>query len=119
MARYLLHCTRGDGLIAAGTYLAAALALRRHDWPGSAPWIGGALAIAAGIGYTAVSEWVNVHIAGGWAYREAMPLVAGIGVTPLLQWVAVPALTLAILRWRAGAGAVRRPLAATPPRGTH
>jgi hypothetical protein len=98
VARYVLHCTLGDALIAAGTYLATALALWQMDWPTAAPWRGAVLVVAAGVGYTAYSEWINVYVTGGWGYREAMPLVAGIGLTPLAQWVVVPSLTLLILR---------------------
>ncbi len=98
VARYVLHCTLGDGMIAASTYLVTALALWRMDWPAVSPWRGALLVIAAGVGYTVFSEWINVYVIGGWAYTPAMPLVAGIGLTPLAQWIVVPALTLVILR---------------------
>lgn len=101
VTRYVLHCTLGDGLIAAGTYLVAALAPGRPRWPVVSPWRGGMLASASGVGYTALSEWINVYVTGGWAYTQAMPRVAGIGLTPLAQWVVVPSLTLLILRWLA------------------
>jgi hypothetical protein len=53
--------------------------------------------IAAGVAYTAYSEWRNVHQLGSWAYTSAMPLVYDIGLTPLLQWIVVPALGILIL----------------------
>lgn len=96
VARYVLHCTLGDALIAAGTYLATALVLRRTDWPAVSPYRGWPLVGVAG--YTALNEWINVYAIGGWAYRETMPVVAGIGLRPLLQWIVVPSLTLPILR---------------------
>lgn len=98
VVRYVLHCTLGDALIAATTYLVAAGVSRRMDWPASRPWRGGLITVTAGVAYTAVSEWINVYVIGRWAYAQIMPLVFGVGLAPLLQWVVVPALTLMILR---------------------
>ena len=54
--------------------------------------------LAAGLGFTVFSEWVNVYVTGAWDYQPTMPLVAGIGLTPLLQWVVVPTLMFLIVR---------------------
>lgn len=94
----VLHCTAGDGLIAAGSFLLAAAALRDPDWIRARPWRGGAIVIATGVAYTAYSEWRNVHQLGSWAYTEAMPLVFGIGLSPLLQWLLLPAAGVLVMR---------------------
>lgn len=94
----VVHCTAGDGLIALGTYLAAACAARSIDWPWAAPGRGLAALWASGLAWTVFSEWRHVFKLGSWAYVETMPTVAGIGVAPLLQWVVVPGLALWCLR---------------------
>lgn len=86
----LLHCTAGDALIAAATFLIAALVTRRHDWPQRAWRLGLPVLLAAGLGYTTASEWVNVYRLQRWAYTADMPLLAGIGAMPLAQWLVVP-----------------------------
>lgn len=88
----ILHCTAGDVLIAGAAFLAAAAVTRRLDWPTQAWRTGLPVLLAVGIGYTAVSEWVNVYRLGRWAYTSDMPLIAGLGLSPLLQWVLVPLL---------------------------
>lgn len=100
LAYAVLHCTLGDVIIAAGSFVLAGFLLRAPDWPSSLPWPGIAIATASGLLYTAYSEWNNVYVAGTWAYSAAMPLVFGIGLAPLLQWIVVPALSLAIIRSR-------------------
>jgi hypothetical protein len=92
------HCTAGDVLIAAACYGLAALATRSARWPIESPLPGGMIAIAAGIGYTAFSEWLNVSVRGSWEYAPAMPTLYGVGLSPLLQWLVVPAVTLLIVR---------------------
>ena len=61
-----------------------------------------AVTIAAGLGYTGYSEWLNVYERQSWAYDPAMPTidVAGyaIGLSPLGQWIVVPAVALAVTR---------------------
>lgn len=100
LAYAVLHCTLGDVIIASGSFILAGLLLRAPDWPSSLPWPGMAIAMVCGLLYTAYSEWNNVYVAGTWAYTAGMPRVFGIGLAPLLQWVAVPALSLAIIRFR-------------------
>ncbi len=92
-----VHCTGGDILITAATFgLAAALA-RLCGWP---PFGGRMVvsAIALGVAYTILSEWLNVKLWRSWAYAAAMPVLPGIGtgLAPLLQWVIVPSLAFAI-----------------------
>ena len=94
----IAHCTLGDVLIGAATLLVALAALR-------APPLGrwnllaiGILATILGVGYTAVSEWLNTVVWASWQYSSAMPLVeiggVRIGVSPLAQWMIVPPLAL-------------------------
>jgi hypothetical protein len=98
-----LHCTIGDGLIAATCYAITAVLLRDSDWPLQSPWTGGTLSLTAGLLYTAASEWHHIQ-AGDWAYAPAMPLLFGIGIAPLLQWLLLPALNvLAYRRFRPAA----------------
>jgi hypothetical protein len=92
------HCTAGDALIALVTYLVTATITRSLSWPHTRPWAGLAIAVLAGVAYTAFSEWRNVYRLGYWAYTDAMPLVLGIGLSPLMQWVVVPALIVVGLR---------------------
>jgi hypothetical protein len=98
IAYAVLHCTLGDGIIAAAAFILAGFVLQDADWPFSRPWSGGAVAIFFGLAYTAYSEWYNVYQAGAWAYSARMPLVFGIGLAPLLQWLFLPVATLLILR---------------------
>lgn len=100
LAYAVLHCTLGDVIIASGSFVVAGLLLRAPDWPSTRPWPGITIAMASGLIYTIYSEWNNVYVAGTWAYSAAMPLVFGIGLAPLLQWVIVPALSLAVIRFR-------------------
>lgn len=102
----IAHCTVGDVLIAMSVFLLTCAILRRSDWAIVRPWAGFPIVAAAGVAYTAWSEYRNVYQAGTWAYAAGMPLVFGIGLSPLLQWLVVPALTLAafrVLRVRCGA----------------
>lgn len=98
IAYAVLHCTLGDAIIAAASFLVAGFALKNSEWPLSHPRSGGAIATAFGLIYTAYSEWVNVYQVGSWSYLPDMPLVFGIGVSPLLQWLVIPAVTVLILR---------------------
>ncbi|MEK7816254.1 MAG: hypothetical protein AAB294_05470 [Pseudomonadota bacterium] len=98
IAAYVFHCLLGDVLIAVSIYLLTIIVFRDLAWPVRRPWTAGAFMLAARLGFTVFSEWVNVYRLGAWAYKPAMPLVAGIGLTPLLQWVVVPVLMLFIVR---------------------
>ncbi len=100
IGRYVLHCLAGDVLIAATTYLLTAIVFRDFNWPARRPWPAGAVLVAFGLAFTAASEWYNVYVLGGWAYKDTMPRIAGIGLTPLLQWAIVPVLMILAMRRR-------------------
>jgi len=102
IAYAVLHCTVGDGLIAAASFALAAVCLRESDWIKSRPWRGGTIAVAAGLAYTAFSEWQNVYQLGSWAYAPTMPLIFGIGLSPLLQWLVLPVAGILLLRFFRG-----------------
>lgn len=90
------HCTIGDVIIAAASWLAAwaALARSRGANAGAAPFW--ATILALGLGYTIFSEWLNTGVRGNWAYSGLMPVVPliGTGLAPLLQWIVVPSLAM-------------------------
>jgi hypothetical protein len=98
----VFHCTTGDLLIALCTLVAASFAAANPAWPQGHFWRVAAVTIVFGVGYTIVSEWLNVTIRASWAYSERMPLVSAfglqIGLSPLLQWVVIPAAVFAITR---------------------
>lgn len=98
IAYALAHCTAGDAVIAFTTFVVAAVGARDPNWPWRVPRLGVPLLLAAGLGYTVVSEWINVYWLGRWAYLERMPMVGGIGLTPLAQWLVVPLVSLALYR---------------------
>lgn len=85
----VLHCTAGDVLIGAVTFLAA-----RRLTHGLPRIVFVAVLVTLGVAYTVFSEWLNVSVRGNWAYAPAMPLVPpfATGLAPLLQWLAVPPL---------------------------
>jgi hypothetical protein len=95
------HCTAGDVLVAVSTYVIGAAVARTWQWPMRKSRLGIASAVAAGVAYTAFSEWLNVSVRGSWAYAETMPLIAGIGLSPLLQWALVPLIVLRSFRFAA------------------
>ncbi len=92
------HCTIGDALIAAITFVIACLLLRDADWPLADPLRGTAIVTLLGVAYTGYSEWRNVYQAGNWSYSTNMPLVFDIGIAPLLQWMFIPVAAVLILR---------------------
>lgn len=100
IAFYVVHCTVGDGLIAAGTYVIAALATRDAAWPVNAPARGALIACMTAVSYTAWSEWRNVYVLASWAYAPAMPTLAGIGLSPLAQWALLPPVATWLARRR-------------------
>ena len=72
IAYAVAHCTLGDVLIALSSYLFAAATTRSWDWPVDRAVPGAAVAVVAGLTYTALSEWLNVSVRGSWAYASAM-----------------------------------------------
>lgn len=92
----IFHCTAGDGMIAGLSLLAALAAVGSPRWPtesGRHVWI---ITIMLGIGYTILSEWLNVSVRGTWAYSALMPTlpIIGTGLSPLLQWFVIPTISL-------------------------
>lgn len=98
IASAVVHCTLGDALIALSSYLLAAAATWSWNWPAERTVPGAAVAVVAGLGYTAFSEWLNVSVRGSWAYSPAMPQFFGLGLSPLLQWLVLPLIGLLIFR---------------------
>lgn len=92
----LVHCTLGDVLIGAATLLAALLLLRAAMWPDTGRGQVMVVTVALALAYTMFSEWWNVELRQGWAYRDIMPRLPwlGTGLSPILQWIAVPLLAL-------------------------
>lgn len=97
-----LHCTAGDVLIALATLTAALVVTGEARWPAARFAPVRAVAVVLGLGYTALSEWLNVAVRGAWAYAEGMPVIPlggfELGVTPLLQWLVIPWLAFRIAR---------------------
>jgi hypothetical protein len=81
----------GDALLLLAVLWLVALGWGR-GWLQTAGWIPCVVFLALGVAYTAVSEYVNVHLMQRWAYSRWMPTLSGIGLGPLLQWLVVPTL---------------------------
>ena len=103
IARYVFHCTLGDGGIALGVYVFVAAVLRDGVWVLRESGRAVALAVVGAVAYTAWSEWLNVYVAGNWTYAATMPTIAGIGLSPLMQWTLLPPLA----RWLVGRASKR------------
>jgi len=88
----VIHCTGGDVLIASTALLGALLLLGNARWPNERYLAVAALALAAGLGYTIFSEWLNTTIRRSWTYTDLMPTVPaiGVGLSPLAQWIVIP-----------------------------
>jgi hypothetical protein len=87
-----LHCTAGDLLIATASLVLALVIVGDAEWPHRGFVRVAALTVAAGVGYTVFSEWLNVEVRRAWTYSASMPTLPwlGTGLSPLAQWVAVP-----------------------------
>ncbi len=98
--KYLLfvvfHCTGGDLLIALASLTLSLLLVVPTRWPEDKFGHVAAVAIAAGVGYTIFSEWLNLVVRKSWQYSELMPVVPLIdaGLSPLLQWMLIPPASL-------------------------
>lgn len=90
----ILHCTIGDILIASVSLTAARVILSARHWPEERALLVAVITIALALAYTVFSEWWNVEVRQGWAYRDIMPRLPflGTGLSPLLQWLVVPLL---------------------------
>ena len=88
----------GDALISTAALLVGGILARLRGWHlfGTRML---ATVIALGIGYTILSEWLNVGIWRTWSYSSAMPVLPwlGTGLSPVLV---VPGIALSItFRW--------------------
>ena len=102
IAYAVVHCTLGD--VAIGT-LALVIALIATRAGAVQTWQLGRLAVIlvfTAVGYTALSEWMNVVARIAWQYSALMPVLRfngfAIGLSPLLQWLLIPPMAL----WLAG-----------------
>ena len=90
----VIHCTGGDLLIALSALVVALVCVGDSDWPHRRFVHVIAATIVIGVGYTMLSEWLNIVLRKSWAYSALMPVLKvfgfDLGVSPLLQWIAVP-----------------------------
>ena len=109
-----LPCTFGDVIILLGACWIVAWIARNRYWVIDfriRHVVGFTL---LGLGYTIVSEWVNVDIRSAWGYSATMPRVPwiGTGLAPFIQWVLLPPLIIGVTRRFVQASAIskdRRP----------
>ena len=94
------HCTGGDVLIALSSLTIAILAVGTGQWPLHRFGAVAAVTIVLGVGYTVLSEYLNIVIRAAWAYSHLMPVVSlsgfRIGLSPLLQWIVIPIAAFAL-----------------------
>lgn len=95
-----LHCTGGDILIAISALVVALILFATSQWPELDYRRVATATIVIGVGYTIISEWLNIDIRQAWAYRDLMPVVPmiGVGLSPIAQWIVLPGFTF----WWAG-----------------
>jgi hypothetical protein len=88
----VIHCTGGDILIALSALVLALVLVGDGRWPARGYVVVAALAIAFGLGYTIISEWLNIVVRKSWAYSELMPVIPVIdaGLSPVAQWIVLP-----------------------------
>jgi hypothetical protein len=97
---FRIHCTLGDMMILSLFVGLWGGVKRGFHWfysPGRQDY----LAVSAmAVLYTAISEYIHVHILHNWGYSDLMPLLPGIGIglVPLLQWAILPALVIKITK---------------------
>jgi hypothetical protein len=103
IARAVLHCTVGDGVLGAAALGAALLLTRARGWPAERFGRVALVATLLGVAATAAIEWLAVEVQGRWAYAPAMPRLPplGTGLTPVLQWTVLPPLCLLAARYLA------------------
>jgi hypothetical protein len=85
----------GDVVILLGAYWITAGLVRDRDWVTALRSRDLAAFTGLGLGYTLVSEWVNVDLRSAWGYAETMPRLPwiGTGLAPVLQWLILPTMT--------------------------
>lgn len=87
-----LHCTGLDILIASFSLAITLVLGLSAAWPQRGYLKVATLAIAFGVAFTLVGEWLNTGVLKNWAYSEAMPIVPilNVGLSPLAQWIIIP-----------------------------
>jgi hypothetical protein len=92
----IIHCTLGDLVIATVALIVALVVAGSPAWPYERAGSVMAVMIAAGVGYTVYSEYLNTVVRGAWTYTEWMPTMPwlGTGLSPLAQWLIIPTVTL-------------------------
>ena len=95
----VVHCTRGDMLIAAVSLLCSLLLFGAADWPRSHFLPIGVPTVPLGLGYIIYSEFLNTA-SDARTYSELMPVLPGLGtgLAPLAQWLVMPLLAFAAVR---------------------
>ena len=95
-----LHCTLGDVIILLGAYWIVAWVVRDRYWVVNLRVRHVCGFTFLGLGYTILSEWVNVDIRSAWGYGATMPRVpfVGTGLAPFLQWLLLPPLIAGVTR---------------------
>ena len=101
--------TLGDMVIMLVAYSFVAYIARSRGWIAAATVGQRMMFVAAGLGITAVIEYLALHGLWfeSWSYSPLMPVMPGIGVglSPLLQWIILPLLLVwSVSRQLAGAG---------------
>ena len=92
VARAVLHCTAGDGVLGAAALWAALALTGARAWPDERFGLVALVTTLLGVAATVIIEWLAVEVLGRWAYTPAMPRLPplGTGLTPVLQWVLLP-----------------------------
>ncbi len=95
-----LHCTLGDVAILLVAYWITAGLVRNRYWVTALRPRDLAAFTGLGLGYTLVSEWVNVDLRSAWGYADTMPRLPwiGTGLAPVLQWLILPTMTARVAR---------------------
>ena len=95
-----LHCTWVDVILTLGSFWLVSLISRNRRWFLTLTRVNFAGFIMAGVGYTFLSERLNVHIFQSWSYNESMPIIpwVKVGLTPILQWLIIPSVVILLLR---------------------
>ena len=95
-----MHCTVGDVVILLGAYWIVALATGDRFWVLQGRMRDVVAFTALGLGYTVVSEWVNVDLRSAWGYAATMPRAPwiGTGLAPFMQWVLLPPVIVVVSR---------------------
>ena len=95
-----LYCTWVDVMITLGTFWLVSLISWNRRWFLSLNRVNFAVFIMAGVGYTFLSERLNVHIFQSWSYNESMPIIpwVKVGLTPILQWFIIPSVVILLVR---------------------